>query len=866
MNHNEKVKKMNWQIVIDLTLYLILLTPFVVAAIYARRCGIKQQQELEESQEKLRSTLESLDDLVFVLDKDGVFIDYHQPFTMQDTGERLFVPPEAFIGRQYKNVMPPYVASLIDNAIKDLISTHIAQQIDYSLIIQEDEAWFSAKLSMRRDNQGHFAGVTCVVRNVTARKRVEVALRDSEEKHRTLFETMKQGVAYQATDGTITSANPAAEQILGLTLDQIQGRTSVDPQWRAIHEDGSDFPGETHPSMVALKSGEAVYGVTMGVFNPLYDEYRWIVINAILLFRPGEDTPYQVYTTFDDITERKRAEEALQKRNFVLETMNKLSREITSSLELESILGTVASAIVQMVEATSAYICEWDGEQGIITVLTEYFGPESSALERVSDLGSTYNLRADFGKTVEWLETPTGYDNIHVDDAGIDPNEREHLEEHGAKSTLTIPLIVEGKSWGYIELWESRHRRDFTHEEIELVQAIAGEVSMAINNARLYEALRESEERLKATVASMDDLVFVLDKDNKFSSFDQPAHRSRLYALPETFLGKAIEDVLPSYVVELLDNAISAMGEAGAVQQFDYGLVIEGEERWYSAKVSRRAGSAGKFAGVTVVARDITEQKAAERRGLELKLERERMQILTNFINQASHEFSTPLSIINMNTYLLKKIDDPTVQQRHILEIDTQVTYITTLIDALTTMSRLDGIQELTTEEVDLCAVIETVNKTRQSILQSKNVRSVLELETKPLLLQVDIGYLQQAVQHIVDNAVAHTPEGGTIAIRADSNNDNIIIEITDTGVGINEDDLPHIFERFYRGDKFGTTRGFGLGLPIAKAIIELHQGSIKVESEPGKGSTFRIILPKKLSAGDGTGSHNSDLSLRRLQ
>src|SRR5512137_2426730 len=82
------------------------------------------------------------------------------------------------------------------------------------------------------------------------RQPAEEALRENEEKYRTLFETMVQGVVYQDAEGRITSANPAAERILGLALDQMQGRTSLDPRWKAIHADGSDFPGETHPAMV----------------------------------------------------------------------------------------------------------------------------------------------------------------------------------------------------------------------------------------------------------------------------------------------------------------------------------------------------------------------------------------------------------------------------------------------------------------------------------------------------------------------------------------------------------------------------------------------------------------------------------------
>jgi len=137
------------------------------------------------------------------------------------------------------------------------------------------------------------------------------ALRESEEKYRILFQTMAQGVVYQSADGKIISANPAAGRILGLTLDEMQGRTSIDPRWRATHEDGSDFPGQTHPGMVALQTGREVRGVVMGVYNPRTESHVWISINAVPKTEQGDDKPCQVYTTFDDITDRKRAEERL---------------------------------------------------------------------------------------------------------------------------------------------------------------------------------------------------------------------------------------------------------------------------------------------------------------------------------------------------------------------------------------------------------------------------------------------------------------------------------------------------------------------------------------------------------------------------
>jgi PAS domain S-box-containing protein len=143
------------------------------------------------------------------------------------------------------------------------------------------------------------------------KKKTDEVLIESEEKHRLLFKTMAQGVVYQDANGRIMDANPAAEQMLGMSLDQMQGRTSIDPHWKAVHEDGSDFPGETHPAMVALHTGEIVKNVTMGVFHPKEMSYKWIVINANPQFIPGEKVPFKVYTTFNDITERKLMEETL---------------------------------------------------------------------------------------------------------------------------------------------------------------------------------------------------------------------------------------------------------------------------------------------------------------------------------------------------------------------------------------------------------------------------------------------------------------------------------------------------------------------------------------------------------------------------
>ncbi len=150
-------------------------------------------------------------------------------------------------------------------------------------------------------------------RNEPDRKGVTHALQENEASFCTLFNNMAQGAFYQMPDGHIRKANQAMLDIFGLTLDQLQGRTSMPPAWRVVHEDGSEFPGETHPSWLALKTGKEIRDVTAGIFNPKKKDYVWVSINAIPEFRAGEDKPYQVFVTVHDITERKHAEETLRK-------------------------------------------------------------------------------------------------------------------------------------------------------------------------------------------------------------------------------------------------------------------------------------------------------------------------------------------------------------------------------------------------------------------------------------------------------------------------------------------------------------------------------------------------------------------------
>ncbi|MBN2240672.1 MAG: PAS domain S-box protein [Dehalococcoidales bacterium] len=272
--------------------------------------SLRNHQERENVQERYRILFESAAEGILIVDAETKVFYYANPAIC----EMLGFSQEELTGMSVMDIHPEDILDVVLGEYKTLVTRGKTLISDIPCLKKDGTRIFASISSTIADIDGK----QCVIgffTDITQRRFAELFLKESEERYRTLFETMSQGVVYQSASGEIVMANPAAERILGLTVDQMMGRTSGDPQWRSIHEDGTDFPGEEHPSMIALKTGKPVTDVIMGIFHHPENRYHWIAINAIPLFNQGEEKPYQVYTTFTDITERYLAEAEINRMN-----------------------------------------------------------------------------------------------------------------------------------------------------------------------------------------------------------------------------------------------------------------------------------------------------------------------------------------------------------------------------------------------------------------------------------------------------------------------------------------------------------------------------------------------------------------------
>jgi PAS domain S-box-containing protein len=643
--------------------------------------------------------------------------------------------------------------------------------------------------------------IISITRDITERKRAETELADRETLYRNLFETMIQGVVYQDRDGRITSANNAAQQILGLTLDEMQGRSSIDPRWNSIHEDGSDFPGETHPAMLALQTGKPVRNVIIGVFNPRIEATTWILVHATPEFLPGEEKPYRVYTTFEDITERKQAEESRKQAELRYRALFEQShdaifildfdgRHLAANQRAEDMLGYRRDEILKL--SARDISAEVDQSYSVISQLIA--GEHVQIYERLfrKKDGQIFPVEIN----VELVRDERG-NPLHIQTAARDITERKQAE---------------------VLLMESENLYRKMNENSPL-----GMHFYKLNND--------------------DQLIF---------AGANPAADKLLGVDNSQFIGKTIEKAFPPLAqteVPARYRGVAAEGIPWSTEQIAY----EDDRIMGAFEVRAFQTTPGNMVAVFA---DVTERKQAEEKinQLNLKLEQrvfERtVQLetankeLEAFSYSVSHDLRAPLrGIDGWSQALLEDYGDCLDEQGHqyIDRVRSETQHMGHLIDDMLQLSRLTRI-EMVTGQVELSALAQTIV---ERLKRDEPHRKVdFDIQTG-IITEGDSHLLEAALANLLENAFKFTAKRADARIEFGETEleGRRVFFLRDNGAGFDMTYAQKLFGAFQRMHKASEFPGTGVGLATVQRIIHRHGGRVWAESKVGLGATFYFTL-----------------------
>jgi two-component system phosphate regulon sensor histidine kinase PhoR len=340
--------------------------------------------------------------------------------------------------------------------------------------------------------------------------------------------------------------------------------------------------------------------------------------------------------------------------------------------------------------------------------------------------------------------------------------------------------------------------------------------------------ISEERSKLATALANMTDGVIMTDIEGNILLANRAAEN--LFGFTqEKIIGRPMIEAVRDYEIdEVLKSCLNTAKEQ--TNQFD-SLTARRFLRTVAIPITN-----GGLKGVLVLFQDLTELRNLQ------TMRRE-------FIGNISHELRTPLSVIKVIIETLESgaIADQKTARDFLTRVDDEVDRLTQMVTELTELSRIEsGRAELRKEPLNLNSLIEGViaRFNPQADRQGVTLSSELPPDLPPVT--ADKERIGQVLTNLVHNAIKFTPSGGRATISAKQEKDSIVVQVADTGIGISREDLPRVFERFYKADKARTSEGTGLGLAIAKHIVQAHGGSIWAQSEEGKGSTFSFSLPLK--------------------
>lgn len=375
------------------------------------------------------------------------------------------------------------------------------------------------------------------------------------------------------------------------------------------------------------------------------------------------------------------------------------------------------------------------------------------------------------------------------------------------------------------------------------IQSIVRDIS---ERKQTLDLLQKSEIRYRSLFQQSNDAVFIVDPNGNLLETNAAAAKMLGYT-PDEMANVLIWEIVVPEAHSKMANVIERLVDGEKIPIYERNFrKKDGMEFPVEINVALIRDDAGNPLHIQSIARDVSERKHSQKQELMFALEVQKTQLLTKLIDDFSHDLRTPLSIIKTNLYLLDKLKEPEQQIEKLKVIELQVNHLEKVFQDILTISRLEGLGQPSFRLIKLGRLAREITAKFQRLAEQKSIHFDLQLDDHLPKVLGEKDTLFLAVNELVENALNYTENGGIVTIHTYTEDKYIVLKVEDTGCGISDEDMPRIFDYFFRGDNARsiTTGGAGLGLCIAQKVAEVHGGIIDIESTLGEGSAFMFKLP----------------------
>ncbi len=665
------------------------------------------------------------------------------------------------------------------------------------------------------------------------RRWAEQQLHKSEERFAKAFKASPVGIGILTIDGRFLDVNEQFLTLTAYTLDEIVGQTLLE---LAIWDDPQALMN-TLREQIATRNLEITCRTRAG-------EIRELLVSSESIEVDGEPC---MLLLFHDISARKQAQNELRALYnavsylFNADSLLSLGHQIVQAVVQE--IGQVDCGLLlvdktknQMIRLARA------GESHVETEATLYLDGAGLVPEAI--------------RTEKFVYAP----DVHTHPNYVPNNP-------STRSECVIPLKTVNGIHGVLDL-QSTEVDAFSERDQRILLAFAERAAASIESMQLYEAISHHASELESRVAertaelqrvkdhieaildNSSDAILVISPEGTIEQINQAFSHLFGYDGAEVY-GQMLETFTASDQRTMLTSAIRTVANDKQPARLDC-IVYRRDGTVFNAEMALSAVSEQGDQKTNVICnlRDVTERKRIEQ-GLREALEQEKElnQLKSRFVSMVSHEFRTPLSTIQSSAELVRHYSNRMTEERkdeHLARIETQVKHLTLLLDEILSYSKAQSVSlEFNPGPVELEPFCQEIVAAIQMNAPQRRLDVQLDANHCHTVI-IDSKLMSQVINNLLSNALKYSPDGNSVELAVTCDPQQVTFRVSDHGIGIPEEDRKRLFEAFHRASNVGGIPGTGLGLAIVKQAVDAHRGSITVESEVGKGTSFIVMIPQR--------------------